>query len=289
MTNASLDISGKIDDVVAGALARVKAAADSLGLSFFIIGALARDILLKHFYGLQPQRATLDLDLGVSVATWGDLSNLKNALIKTHNFDETSQMQRLQFRRLRVDFVPFGPIAGPAHKIRWPPDEALQMSTAGFEEAFRSSHLVRVSSSPDVIVCVCSLPGLVILKLISWHERKHERRRDAEDVFEIMEKYESAGNFDRLFSEESEMLQNEGFETKKAVIRLLGRDVAKIASPYTRQLILSILEEATREDSSPRLSVDMALGVSTADVDLDDIGTKISKLRQGFEDVIGNT
>jgi hypothetical protein len=54
-------------------------------------------------------------------------------------------------------------------------------------------------------------------------------------------------------------------------------------------LILSILEEATREDSSPRLSVDMALGVSTADVDLDDIGTKISKLRQGFEDVIGNT
>jgi predicted nucleotidyltransferase len=104
-----------------------------------------------------------------------------------------------------------------------------------------------------------------------------------------MEKYESAGNFDRLFSEESEMLQNEGFETKKAGIRLLGRDVAKIASPYTRQLILSILEEATREDSSPRLSVDMALGVSTADVDLDDIGTKISKLRQGFEDVIGNT
>jgi hypothetical protein len=51
-------------------------------------------------------------------------------------------------------------------------------------------------------------------------------------------------------------------------------------------LILSILEEATREDSSPRLFVDMARGVSTADVDLKDIATKISKLRQGFEEVL---
>jgi hypothetical protein len=33
----------------------------------------------------------------------------------------------------------------------------------------------------------------------------------------------------------------------------------------------------------------MARGVSTDDVDLEDIGAKISKLRQGFEDVIGNT
>ena len=229
------------------------------------------------------------MDLGVTVATWGDLSSLKNDLIKAHQFDETSQMQRLQFRGLQVDFVPFGPIAGPAHTIRWPPDGSSQMSTAGFEDAFRFSHLVRVSSSPDVMVNVCSLPGLVLLKLTSWHERRHERRRDAEDVFEIMDKYEFAGNLDRLYTEENELLQDEGFETNKAGIRLLGQDMARIAGPDTRRLILSILEEATREDSSPRLSVDMARGVSTADVDLEDIGAKISKLRQGFEDVLEKT
>jgi len=33
----------------------------------------------------------------------------------------------------------------------------------------------------------------------------------------------------------------------------------------------------------------MARGVSTADVDLEDIGAKISKLRQGFEDVLEKT
>jgi predicted nucleotidyltransferase len=135
-----------------------------------------------------------------------------------------------------------------------------------------------------VIVSVCSLPGLVVMKLISWHERYPERRRDAEDIFEIMEKYELAGNIDRLYSEESNMLEEEGFETKKAAIRLLGRDMARIAGPDTRQLILSILDEETREDSNLRLSVDMARGMITTDVDLKEIVTKISKLKQGFEE-----
>lgn len=212
MINALLDISGKIDEDSTAALAHVKAAADSLGISFFIIGALARDILLKLHFGLPPHRATLDLDLGVSVASWGHFSSLKNELTENHRFKDTNQVQRLQYERILVDIVPFGPIAGPAHTVRWPPDESFQMSTAGFEEAFMFSHQVRVSSSPDVIVSVCSLPGLVIMKLISWHERYPERRRDAEDIFEIMEKYEFAGNFDRLYSEESKMLEEEGFE-----------------------------------------------------------------------------
>jgi predicted nucleotidyltransferase len=284
MTNTSLDISGKIDDETAGALGHVKAAADSMGISFFIIGALARDILLKLHYGLPPHRATLDVDLGVSVATWGHFSNLKNELTENHRFKDTNQAQRLQYERTLVDIVPFGPIAGPERSIRWPPDESFQMSTAGFEEAFKFSHQVRVSSSPDVIVSVCSLPGLVVMKLISWHERYPERRRDAEDIFEIMEKYELAGNIDRLYSEESNMLEEEGFETKKAAIRLLGRDMARIAGPDTRQLILSILDEETREDSNLRLSVDMARGMITTDVDLKEIVTKISKLKQGFEE-----
>jgi predicted nucleotidyltransferase len=284
MNTTSLDISGKIDDETAGALGHVKAAADSMGISFFIIGALARDILLKLHYGLPPHRATLDVDLGVSVATWGHFSNLKNGLIENHRFEATNQVQRLQYERILVDIVPFGPIAGPERSIRWPPDESFQMSTAGFEEAFRFSHQVRLSSSPDVIVSVCSLPGLVVMKLISWHERYPERRKDAEDIFEIMEKYEFAGNIDRLYSEESKMLEEEGFETKKAAIRLLGRDMARVAGPDTSQLILSILGEETREDSSLRLSVDMAHGVSMVDVDLEDIVRNISKLRQGFEE-----
>ncbi|MCX6569838.1 MAG: nucleotidyl transferase AbiEii/AbiGii toxin family protein [Candidatus Aminicenantes bacterium] len=284
MNNTSLDISGKIDGQTAGALAHVKAAADSMGISFFIIGALARDILLKLHYGLPPHRATLDVDLGVSVATWEHFSNLKNGLIENHRFEATNQVQRLQYERILVDIVPFGPIAGPERNIRWPPDESFQMSTAGFEEAFRFSHQAKVSSSPDVIISVCSLPGLVIMKLISWHERYPERRKDAGDIFEIMEKYELAGNFDRLYSEEAKLLEEEGFETKKAAIRLLGRDMAKIASQSSGLLLSEILVEETNEDSKLRLALDLARETHQIGQDPQEILAMVSKLRQGFEE-----
>jgi predicted nucleotidyltransferase len=289
MTNTSLDISGKIDGQTAGALAHVKAAADSMGISFFIIGALARDILLKLHYGLPPHRATLDVDLGVSVATWGHFSNFKNGLIENHRFKATNQVQRLQYERILVDIVPFGPIAGPECSIRWPPDESFKMSTAGFEEAFRFSNQVKIGSSPYVIVSVCSLPGLVIMKLISWHERYPERRKDAGDIFEIMEKYELAGNFDRLYSEEAKLLEEEGFETKKAAIRLLGRDMAKIASQSSGLLLSEILVEETNEDSKLRLALDIARETHQIGQDPQEILAMVSKLRQGFEEVFMKT
>jgi len=206
MINTLLDISGKIDEDSAAALAHVKAAADSLGISFFIIGALARDILLKLHFGLPPHRATLDLDLGVSVETWGHFSSLKNELTENHRFKGTNQLQRLQYERILVDIVPFGPIAGPAHTVRWPPDESFQMSTTGFE-------------------------------------------------------------------------------TKKAAIRLLGRDMAKISNQSSGLQISEILAEETNEASKMRLALDIAQETRQIGRDPQEILMLVAKLRQGFEEI----
>jgi predicted nucleotidyltransferase len=156
------------------------------------------------------------------------------------------------------------------------------MTTTGFDEAFRFSLQVRVSSSPEVVVKVCSPAGLVILKLISWHERYPERQPDAEDILEIMDKYENAVGVDRLYSEAQELITEEGFDNRMAAIRLLGRDIASIASPETAGMISSILDEETREDSRLRLAIDMARGGGSADSEFRSIVAKLSKLKQGF-------
>jgi predicted nucleotidyltransferase len=44
-----------------------------------------------------------------------------------------------------------------------------------------------------------------------------------------MNKYEEAGNTERLYEEELSLLQEENFDTKLAGTRLLGRDMAKIS------------------------------------------------------------
>ena len=64
MNNILFDLSGKIDRQTIDALAAVKKIADSLNIRFFIVGATARNIILKHCYGIESSRRTEDIDLG---------------------------------------------------------------------------------------------------------------------------------------------------------------------------------------------------------------------------------
>lgn len=135
MTDISLDISGKIDEPTIQALAGVKEVADAFGVPFFIIGAKAKELLLKHVHGLDLRRSTKDMDFGVSLTSWRSFSALKTELIDRWGFAGTNQVQRIRFNDINIDLVPFGPIAGSERMILWPPDESRRMTTSGFEEA----------------------------------------------------------------------------------------------------------------------------------------------------------
>jgi predicted nucleotidyltransferase len=41
-----------------------------LSIPFFVVGASARDFILKYCYSLELLRMTRDIDLGVEVASW---------------------------------------------------------------------------------------------------------------------------------------------------------------------------------------------------------------------------
>jgi len=69
MSNISFNLSGKIDQQTIEALSMVKRIADSLSIPFFVVGASARDFILKYCYGIKPPRMTRDIDLGVEVAS----------------------------------------------------------------------------------------------------------------------------------------------------------------------------------------------------------------------------
>ena len=127
---------------------------------------------------------------------------------------------------------------------------------------------------------VCSLPGLAILKLIAWDEKYPERNNDAKDIFLIMEGYDLAGNTDRLFDEESDLLREEEHDHKLAGIRLLGRDMATIADERTFRTIHEILQS---EDNQGKLALQM---ISFPDFEgryFSDAIRKIHKLLQGLE------
>ena len=285
MTSISFNLLGKIEKPIVDALYLLKRIADSFGIPFFVVGAFSRDLILKHGYGIEPRRKTGDIDLGVEVANWEQFEKLKESLIATSQFCLTPEKHRLRCGTILIDILPFGPITDKDKKISWPPEHEIIMSMVGFEEAYEYSITFRLSSDPELDIKLSSLPGLVIMKLISWKEKYPNRKRDAEDLLLIMDKYEEAGNSDRLYEEDLPLLQEEGFDTKLAGTRLLGRDMAKISDQRTVQMVKGILDAETEELGQYKLATDMIREAGMAETRFDEILLQLEKLKQGIVEV----
>jgi len=258
MSNSLLDLSRKIEPPlveVFGAIAEVAAAR---GISYFVVGATARDIILSHGYGIASRRATVDIDLGIEVAEWDEFSALKDGLTATGQFEPTQAAQRLLYRHsLPIDIVPFGPLEHTNKEITWPPDHSVRMNVLGFEDAFRSARMVRLRSDPALDILFATPGGLAVLKVIAWSERTPQGSKDAGDLDFLMRNYMDTGNQERLAEEHADLLADDDFDYERAGVRLLGRDMAKVMSPETRRVVLEILEHETGEQERYRLVEDM--------------------------------
>lgn len=213
---------------------------------------------------------------------WDQFEQLTDSLIATGKFISSPERQRILFGTLPIDIVPFGSVVNEDKKISWPPEHEIVMSMVGFEEAYECSMIIRLSSGPVLEIRLPTLPGLALLKIISWEDRYPERKKDAENLLFIMNNYEQAGNFDRLYDQEQELLQEEDFDTQLASIRLLGRDMAIIADQSTAKVVRNILDAETGQKSQYRLITDMIRNTIMIESNFDEIHLKIEKLIKGF-------
>jgi predicted nucleotidyltransferase len=81
MKNILIDVSGKIEKVYLEVINIIKKSAESNGTPFFIIGALARDIIMEYFYGIKAPRLTMDIDIGIKVSTWEQFGRIISILV----------------------------------------------------------------------------------------------------------------------------------------------------------------------------------------------------------------
>ncbi len=243
MKSILIDLSGKINETTVSILREIEEVSRRMNCPFFVVGAAARDIILEHQFDIQPQRATVDLDIGVLMAGWDHFDELKDELIRSTKFSPSKQKQRLVFKKnFPVDIIPFGTIADENGSITWPPDHDIRMSVAGFQESYQHSISVKLTSNPELIVKVVSLAGLALLKLISWDDNHERQNRDASDLLFIMKHYLDAGNLDRLFDEGIDIVEEDTYDYDVASARFLGRDIATISSPSTKNKLIEILE-----------------------------------------------
>ena len=91
MKNMLIDISGKLDNSFIAAVEEIKKVTDFLKIPFFIVGALARDIIMEYFYNIRAPRITMDIDLGIKVSSWKQFDELINTLELSGEFKKLKE------------------------------------------------------------------------------------------------------------------------------------------------------------------------------------------------------
>ncbi|MFW6140085.1 MAG: nucleotidyl transferase AbiEii/AbiGii toxin family protein [Acidobacteriota bacterium] len=278
-----LNISGKIESIELAALEEIANIAASEDIPFFLVGAKARDLIFFKGHNINTNRATLDIDVGVKVPDWIQYNKLKERLVCTGEFKEDKEFLRLIFQnKLKVDLVPFGPIADKSGKIRWPHDDEIIMLIIGFEEAFAHSQTLRLRDNPILEIKAVTLAGLAVIKIISWDDRYPNRKKDAIDLAFIMRHYTAAGNIERIYNEHPDLLDLESSDFVDTGVRLLGRDIAKILTPDIKDRVLEILDKETINQEKSKLIIDMYTSNVFIEPDFNRLLGLLNELKRGI-------
>lgn len=264
MQNTSLNVASKLPRGLVELYRLINAQADALAISYLVIGATARDIILHHGFGAAIERGTRDVDFAIQVKSWQQFEQLKAKLFtdgfKAH---ETKAHQLIisltDGDEWEVDIIPFGSIAGDSHSITWPPQHDIEMSVIGFNEAFNNALNVTISDTPKLEIKVASPAGMLLLKLKSWQEREpHIRGKDTIDIYYLIKHYSKIPEVnDSLYSDG--FMDAQDFDELKASAMKLASDAQKIASTETLSFIMNkVCNDDAKRD---QLILDMSRAV----------------------------
>ena len=143
----------------------------SVDSEFYVIGAIARDIILSGIHKQVPARKTNDLDIAIAIPNWSKFHEIADGLCRINGFTKSKeQTQRFFYKtHFQLDIVPFGGIAHADKLIYWPPEESQAMSVSAFADVVK--HAFEITVDNELKINVATLPGIFILKLNAWKNR----------------------------------------------------------------------------------------------------------------------
>ena len=162
-----------------------------LGLDLYVVGATARDLMMKMLDEAPSKRKTRDLDVAIALSDWSQFDNLSKELLENHFLKEKAK-QKFYYKGeqnkndYEVDIVPFGDIAED-EVIQWPPDSTPEMSVKCFTDVM--NHSIPISIDGKFTVNIAPLAGQFFIKLDSWMDRHDRDHKDADDMFFILDKF----------------------------------------------------------------------------------------------------
>ena len=228
-------------------------------LDFYLVGAVARDVWMTAINGIPPSRITRDIDFAVFIEDKGIYEKLKRHLIKIEHFQPSKENNFVLFwqGRMQVDLLPFG------NKVSLEGTGLTSLNMPGFKEIYESG-LPEVELEGEHRFKFCTLPGIVILKLIAWEDRPEIRRDDLKDILTILT-YFFEMYTDQIYEHHSDLFGDDDFGLNLIAARVMGREMKKIAIRNEKlyERLTNLLEKNTMDVNTSEIGKIMAIWANT--------------------------
>nr|WP_315133103.1 hypothetical protein [uncultured Flavobacterium sp.] len=198
-------------------------------IDFYLVGAVARDLWMSAINDIPPSRITGDIDFAVFIDDKGTYDNLKMYLIEVEGFSPYKGNAFVLVWKgfIQVDLLPFGEIEDKNAGVTIEGSGLTSLNMPGFKEIYDEG-LPVVELEEIHKFKFCTLPGIVILKLVAWQDRPEIRRDDIKDVSNILKHF-----FDmyaeEIFENHNDLFGSEEAELNLIAARVMGREINKIA------------------------------------------------------------
>lgn len=195
-------------------------------IDFYLIGAIARDIWLTALHHIEPGRITRDLDLAVLLANQDQYQSLRERLLRTKRFvAQRDNAYTLIFEDGRpVDLLPFGALSMEG-AVRVAGQGLTTIRVDGFEEVYQAG--TESVAIDNQLFRVCTLAGIVLLKLIAYDDRPEHRSKDILDIGTILRHYFDI-QAEEIYQSHTDLFEEEDFDITQTAARVMGRQMAPI-------------------------------------------------------------
>lgn len=218
----------------------VQKASMQLGVDFFGVGALARNVW--YVSNDENPRGTKDVDFGVYVSNSETYNKLKNLLIEKFSYVRisTNAFCLMSPYGIPLDLLPFGEIEKNG-KVLIEGKGLVTINLDGFFETY-SKGLIEIEIEENRIK-ICSIPSVVLLKLIAYDDRPSYRLNDPIDIDSIIRHYPKLET-EMIWAEYSFLYNDDSISHEEIGIKVLGYELSKVISENETLIsrVISILD-----------------------------------------------
>ncbi|NCU04695.1 MAG: hypothetical protein GXC73_11980 [Chitinophagaceae bacterium] len=254
---------------------------EKFGIDFYLVGAVARDVWMTGINKISPRRTTGDIDFAVLINDKGTYEALKEYLINSEGFHpyKGNAFVLIWKDKTEVDLLPFGAIEDEEGKVITSGVGLTTISLQGFTEVYEEG-LPELELEGKHQFKFCTLPGIVLLKMIAWDDRPVERRDDIKDISDILNYFFDMYD-NEIWDNHSDLFSEDDAELKHIAARVMGREMSKIAKRNEKLFsrIEGILNANTDDTPNSKMG---AIMIEYFDNTVEDNVQLLQQLKQGF-------